>query len=268
MAVVGDGVSEVCHNIDRVVQPVPARSPGGDCFACAMTAGARFLYPERTIDLDEVWDMFVVEYHDGRAQPNLAKLRTAVDQLIAGTLSMDDLKRIHAEVSNEKASTTTCNTWSGFRDVLYKMSSAFGRLEITWDMVEPRFDSHSGHPPWSFAWRVQDLSIDYTRRLEGWLRGGWVAWTEIAMHGGGPYTVKPDGSVWANSIDHFILIDGVRQRYIEERDADGAFKYGRYVDEIHVVDSSSLNLTGWHEVMQFTRKHGASSWWLARRYSR
>lgn len=256
---------EVCHNIERVAQPQPARNPGGDCFACAMTAGARFLYPERSVDLNEIWDMFVVEYYDGKAQPNLAKLRAAVGEHLDGRLAADDLKRIHGEVSGEKPATTTCNTWSGFRDVLYRVSHAWGKLEITFDMVEPHFDRHSGSPPWSFAWRVQDLNLDYARRLEGWLRGGWVAWTEIAMRGGGPYTVKADGSVWANSIDHFILLDGVRYRYVEERDADGKFKYGRWSDEIHVVDSSSLNLTGWHETQQFTRKHGASSWWLARR---
>ena len=85
------------------------------------------------------------------------------------------------------------------------------------------------------------------------------------MHGGGPCKVDADGVVWMNSIDHFILIDGVRHRYVEERDENGKFQHGSWKDEIHVVDSSHLNLTGWHETMRFTRSHGASSWWLARR---
>jgi len=256
---------EVCHNIERVAQPVPARNPGGDCFACAATAGLRFLYPERTVDLDEVWDMFVVEYYDGSAQANLRKLRAAVGEHLDGQLGADDLRRIHAEVSAEKPKTTTCNTWSGFKDVIEKAGRAWGRLEVTWDMVQPHFDHSHGHPSWSYAWRFQDLDLDYTRRLEGWLRGGWVAWTEIKMHGGGPFSPGDDGCPLLNSIDHFILLDGARHRYVEERDVDGKFQYGKWVDEIHVVDSSSLNLTGWHDTMKFTRSHGAASWWLARR---
>lgn len=259
---------EVCHNIPRVVQPTPARNPGGDCFACATTAGLRFLYPERTVELDDVWDMFVVEYYDGKAQDNLQKLRTAVGQFLRGGMSdVGDasLESVYKEVSAEAPKTTVNNTWGGFPEVLERVSHEWGRLEITWDMVEPHFDRNHGRPSWSYAWRVQDLSLDYARRLEGWLRGGWVAWTEIKMHGGGPYKVDADGVVWMNSIDHFILIDGVRHRYVEERDENGKFQYGSWKDEIHVVDSSHLNLTGWHDTMKFTRSHGASSWWLARR---
>lgn len=255
---------EVCHNIERVAQPTPARNPGGDCFACAATAGMRFLYPERSVQLDDVWDMFVVEYYDGKAQENLQKLRTAGDQLLAGTLDITAYREIHAAVSAAKPSTTVNNTWSGFPKVLEKASREWGRLEVTWDMVEPHFDQQRGRPSWSYAWRFQDCGIDYARRLEGWLRSGWVAWTEIKMHGGGPFTVDGEGVVWMNSIDHFLLIDGVRRRYVEES-LDSGTRYGSWKDEMHVVDSSSLNLTGWHDIMRFTRARGASSWWLARR---
>jgi hypothetical protein len=264
----GAAVIEICHNIERVAQPVPARNPGGDCFACAATAGLRFLYPERSIALDDVWDMFVVEYYDGRAQENLRKLREAVGEHLDGTLDAERLRGVFNEVSAEKPRTTTCNTWSGFKDVLEKAGRAWGRLEVTWDMVEPHFDHNHGSPHWSYAWRYQDLDLDYSRRLEGWLRSGWVAFAEIRMHGGGPFEQGPDGTVMLRSIDHFIVIDGVRHRYVEERTADGKFQYGSWKDEIHVVDSSGLNLTGWHDTMRFTRSHGASSWWLARRDSR
>lgn len=260
---------EVCHGVERVPQPVPARNEGGDCFACAATAGFRFLFPERTIELDAVWEMFVVEYHDGRAQANLQKLRAAVGEHLDGSCTADDMRRVLDEVVAEKPRTTTSNHWSGFRDVIEKASRAWGKLEITWDMVEPHFDHGLGHPPWSYAWRWQDLGLEYTRRLEGWLRGGWVAWTEIRLHGGGPFETAIDGKVWMRSIDHFVVIDGIRHRYVEERDPQtGAFKHGSWKDEIHVVDSSGRNLTGWHESTPFTRAHGASSWWLARRDSR
>lgn len=260
-------MSEICHNIARVSQPTPARNPGGDCFACAATAGLRWLYPEHDIKLDDVWDMFVVEYHDGKAQDNLRKLRSAVGQFLRGEmLDVGDasLESIYKEVCAEAPRTTTCNTWSGFRDVLYKASSRWGRLDITWDMVRPNFDSHSGSPPWSFSWRFQDCGSDYARRLEGWLRSGWVAWAEIRMAGGGPFEPGLDGAVMLRSIDHFIAIDGVRTQLVEETMPSGG-KCGTWRDEIHVVDSASRNLTGWHEVTQFTRSHGASSWWLARR---
>ncbi len=255
---------EFCHQIERVAQPVPARNPGGDCFACAATAGLRFLYPERAVSLDDVWGMFVVEYYDGSAQANLRKLRVAVEEHLDRGASNDELRRVFDEVCAEKPGTTVCNTWTGFKTVLEKASREWGRLEITWDMVEPRFDSNHGSPSWSYAWRFQDLDIDYTRRLEGWLRSGWVAWTEIKMHGGGPFSPGADGPL-LNSIDHFILIDGIRHRYVEHRDENGKFEYGSWKDEIHVVDSSSLDLTGWHDTMSFTRSRGASSWWLARR---
>lgn len=257
---------EVCHDIARVPQPVPARNEGGDCFACAATAGLRFLYPERKIDLADVWELFVVEYYDGRAQDNLRKLRAAVGEHLDGKSTPDDLRRVYDAVSAEKPGTTLCNTWTGFHDVIERASRAWGRLEITWDMVEPHFDRNHGRPHWSYAWRFQDCGDDYTRRLEGWLRGGWVAWTEIKMHGGGPFEPSPDdGRPLLRSIDHFILIDGARHRYVEHRDTDGKFQHGSWCDEIHVVDSSSRNLTGWHDTTKFTRSHGAASWWLARR---
>src|SRR5690349_13139264 len=217
---------EICHGIARVAQPVPARNEGGDCFACAATAGLRFLYPDRAIDLSDVWEMFVVEYYDGRSQANLQKLRAAVGDHLEGRCDASDLRRAFEEVSAEKPRTTTSNTWSGFKHVLEKASRDWGRLEVTWDMVEPHFDRGHGSPHWSYAWRFQDLDLDYTRRLEGWLRGDWVAFTEIKMHGGGPFAPGPDGPL-LNSIDHFIVIDGARHQYVEQRDpATGALKHG------------------------------------------
>lgn len=267
---------EVCHGIERVPQPQPARNPGGDCFACAATAGLRFLFPEREISLDDVWEMFVVEYYDGSAQKNLRKLRGAVKSYLDAIEQrpIAELVRTYDEVSIEKPKTTVCNDWYGFRTVLEKVSHEWGRIEIEWDMVEPRFDSNGGHPHWSYPWRYQDCGLGYARRLEGWLRGGWVAFTEIRLDGGGPFDpgYQVEGgrhTVGLRGIDHFIVVDGVRHRYVETRDEEtGAFKHGTWVDEIHVVDSSTRNITGWYETAPFTRAHGASSWWLARRDTR
>jgi hypothetical protein len=259
---------EVCHGIERVPQPVPYKNEGGDCFACAATAGLRFLYPEREISLDEVWDLFVEEYYDGSAQANLQKLRGAVDDFLHTKVTEfppahEALKTTFAEVSAEKPRTTVGNTWFGFEKVLNKASYEWGGLEVTYDIVQPTFARSA---QCSYPWRFQDLSLDYTRRLEGWLRGGWVAFAEIKLDGGGPFIRHDDGSVWLSSIDHFVVIDGIRHEYIAKHDPDtGAFKSGGWEDSIHVVDSSSRDITGWHRTMPFTRSHAASSWWLARR---
>lgn len=266
---------EVCHGIEPVPQPSPARNEGGDCFACAATAGLRFLYPEREISLEEVWEKFVVEYYDGKAQNNLQRLREAVAP-IAGVPkpqglemlgALQELERIYADVSAEKPDTTICNDWYGFKKVLDNVSHEWGRLETTWDMVQPTFESNHGRPHWSYPWRFQDLSLPYTQRLEGWLRGGWVAFAEVKYGGGGPFVVE-DGRPMLTSPDHFVVIDGIRHEYVERRDPEtDAFESGSWQDSIHVVDSAG-GLNGWHETMPFTRSHAASSWWLARRDTR
>lgn len=263
---------EVCLGVQRVAQPVPHRNPGGDCFACAATAGLRWLYPERDVQLDDVWDKFVVEYHDGKAQENLVKLRDAVGLFVnrdmAQGIAEHELEAVYREVCADKPKTTVGNHWTGFKDVLEKVSREWGRLEVTWDMVEPHFDRNGGTPHWSYPWRWTDCGLEYARRLEGWLRGGWVAFTEVKLGGGGPFTVDDAGKVWMTGIDHFVVIDGVRHAYVETRNPDGSFHHGSWTDEIHVVDSSTRNITGWHRTLEFTRSHGASSWWLARRDQR
>jgi hypothetical protein len=41
------------------MQPTPAKNPGGDCFACSLTAGMRHLFPDRPISFDDAWNLFV-----------------------------------------------------------------------------------------------------------------------------------------------------------------------------------------------------------------
>lgn len=52
---------EVLRGIEPFPQPQPKRNPGGDCFACAMTAIVRAEYPERPIPFDQVWETWRVE---------------------------------------------------------------------------------------------------------------------------------------------------------------------------------------------------------------
>lgn len=56
---------EILVNVERFPQPLPKRNPGGDCFACALTAVVRHLYPEKLIDFNVAWEAFLVESSDG-----------------------------------------------------------------------------------------------------------------------------------------------------------------------------------------------------------
>lgn len=52
---------EVCLNVAPVHQPSPARNPGGDCFACSLTAALRHVYGRDDISFDDCWECFKTE---------------------------------------------------------------------------------------------------------------------------------------------------------------------------------------------------------------
>lgn len=56
---------EFLLGVQPVMQPHPARNPGGDCFACSLTAAMRHLFPENPPTFDEVWSWFETEYSTG-----------------------------------------------------------------------------------------------------------------------------------------------------------------------------------------------------------
>src|SRR5690606_33803683 len=142
-------------------------NPGGDCFACVFTAAMRHLFPDRAPTFDDVYSWFVAKNSSG------------------------------GEVLD--------NTWTGFARAIFRAREAGYAIqealeivwgnELLWGGVE-RFDYTFGPP------------IDeglYARRLEGYVRGGWLAITMILFDGSGP--VK-DGRL--NAGDHFVLLDGIR----------------------------------------------------------
>jgi len=205
-------VIEICHNVAPVPQPSPARNPGGDCFACALTAGLRWIYQKPDIAFDLCWDFFKTD---------------------RGGLQ---------------------NAWPGMRAALYAADSHFrdadaGRLEILADLVLPTFEPET----WSHAW-FAGVGSDYALRLEGYLRGGFIAFTEIDFAGRGPYI---DG-YW-NTTDHFVLIDGIRRLWRKHPTmrawSDDA--------DVHVVCSAKGAY--WIPLKDWLTKHGAAGWWLARK---
>ena len=59
------GSREVLRGIAPFPQPQQKRNPGGDCFACAMTAVVRAEFPDRPIQFEQVWEAWKVEASDG-----------------------------------------------------------------------------------------------------------------------------------------------------------------------------------------------------------
>lgn len=204
---------EVCHNLPPFPQPSPNRNPGGDCFACAMTAALRWLYPEDPVSFDAAWGYFMAETVGG-----------------GRTLS---------------------NSWPGLRSALYAASHDDRPLEVACDLVMPEFNREWYSYPW---WRAHPPTEDYARRLEGWLRGGWVAFTEIAYGGGGP---RRDGR--DNHNDHIVLIDGVRSGWAPWN--NGARRMGHAV---HVVCSTGRGAY-WIDLDEWLAEYGGVGWWLCRR---
>lgn len=199
---------EVCAGVEPVAQPSPARNPGGDCFACALAAGLRHLFPDRAPSLNTAWDFF----RDDR-----------------GVLS---------------------NTWPGFWHALGRAEMAGLATERTRDRVQPRALEIE---TWSYPWALEIDEGEYVRRLEGYLRGGWIAATEIRHEGGGPYTQEG----LRRPTNHFVLIDGVRYGWERE----GGFGSLRHY--VRVVCSAKGAY--WIDADLFLRQHGGAGWILFRR---
>ncbi len=258
---------EVCHGIEPVPQPQPARNPGGDCFACALTAALRFLGADG--GFDEVWPLFEAEYSDPAAQRNLQRLREAVGAALDTDPRGDDhleharrriraereLERVYAEVAAEKPKTTTNNVWGrgGMEHAVRKAGREFDLdLDVHYDLVEPSFQIDI----WSHAWFWQEPAGTWARRLEGWLRCGYVAFAEQRYAGDGPFNEE----LQARSTDHVVLIDGVRLGW----DGRARSSWNEYA---HVVCSTGRGAY-WIKVRDLMRKHGTAGLMLVRRIDR
>lgn len=56
---------EVFLGVQPHLQPKPNRNASGDCFACALTAAMRHLFPDRPPPFEQVWSWFEGEYSTG-----------------------------------------------------------------------------------------------------------------------------------------------------------------------------------------------------------
>ena len=153
------------------------------------------------------------------------------------------------------------NTW-GQADAVAAHARVDGYpLEFTYDRVMP---SELRTSVWSYAFPLEISTADYARRLEGYLRGGWLALTEIDADGRGPYS--PSGQ--RHSINHFVLLDGIRSGWSEPRDLESGGTSRSLQHHVHVVDSSRAAPEGgayWREIRRWLISHGGAGWALFRR---
>jgi hypothetical protein len=142
-------------------------------------------------------------------------------------------------------------SWPGMKKALQNARYDGYRIDITYDVIRMEFNE-----AWSHAWFHKTPVTEFTRRLEGWLRSGWVAVSEINMNGDGIYN---NGHF--NTTDHFVILDGIKEIWEPwEGDPDGGSSLNNY---IHVV--CSVKGAYWIETRNLLVKHGAAAWWLCRR---
>jgi hypothetical protein len=208
------GTIEFCHDVRPFLQPHPSKNPGGDCFACALTSILQYLFPDNPPVFETVWNYFMCDYHK----------------------------------SNEKGLN---NTWLGMEKAINEASHDKYSIDHEYDLVLPRYDWAS----FSYAFYPRlPAEKDYTRRLEGWLRSGWIAITEVNMYGAGIYNDKGQ----FNDTDHYIVLDGTRESRESTDDDSSTLNF-----YIHVV--CSVNGAYWIRSRELMKKYGAAGWWLIRK---
>lgn len=104
---------EILRNVAPFMQPSPVKNPGGDCFACALTAAVRALFPDRPLDFGAAWDLFKEKDSSG----------------------------------NE----TLSHTWGSFERVVWKLRALGYPIEQRHDIVTPRVDLRHWSHPWWFS---------------------------------------------------------------------------------------------------------------------
>lgn len=223
-----------CHNVAVVPQPLPKRNPGGDCFACAVTAAMRHFFGEAAPTFDQCWEAF------------------------------------QATQTNSDGTTRTylTNTFDGMRSALYNLSGntddKYPRpwpIVIESDIVVPLIGER-WRGGYNWGWPVDGQA--WAQRLDGWLRAGHLALGDLMYRPcpTGEWTTDADGKATRNNNDHFVLYDGVRSGWRAHETIEGA---AALVYQVHVVCSANGGRAYWIDVTELLRQHGASAaWWLIR----
>lgn len=146
------------------------------------------------------------------------------------------------------------STWQGMQAALWKARTAGYPIDVTTDAVEPRIDPQR----WGYAWLPGEDETRYARRLEGWLRSGWLALVTIDYDGKG----HQDEEGRVRSGNHFVVLDGTREGW-EPGGIEGAWSS---TSSLHVV--CSARGAYWIRALTFLRKHGGAAMLLVRRDER
>lgn len=242
----------IARGVERVPQPVPSRSPGGDCFACSLIAVLQHLFPDREPPTFEDTDRW---FQGQWAQPTGLMERVLRD-VAAGAAGPAEALEVVAKLDKQEAEPPIQNTWNGMERALWEARSDDWPIEIHFDMVVPQFDARQ----WGYGWPVVWAGDEYARRLEAWLSAGWLALTVVDMDARGPMI---DGTL-LNSTNHFLVLDGTRARW--EPTAYGGGSVMR--SQVHVVDSSTRDITGWIDSQGWERGYGGTPWMLVRKDTR
>lgn len=181
-----------CHGVAIVPQPSPAMNSGGDCFACATTAALRHFFPEKNIQLKDVFERFwIAQEYRGEKSRHLG------------------------------------NTWGSYYTALHQMGDLTDhQLDIFSDIVQPDVNTER----WAHDWGFSISGYDYAKRLDAWLRAGHLAFASIYYAGcpTGEWVETPDGPR-RHATDHFVVLDGVRCGWRRHVDGHGSLTYQIHV---------------------------------------
>lgn len=216
---------DFCLNIQPTPRPSPPFNTGGDCFICATRSIFVHLFPENPPSCSQVAEWW--EYRDPDTnKPN------------PGTRSYQ-------------------NTWYGQENMCNRASYDSGyKVEHFMDFIYPAYDFKF----FSHGWGHANSGYEYERRIEAWLKSGWVILAEINYNGEGP--VNKHG--FKNHPDHFIVLDGVRQQLEDGPfDETGKILSHSLIGYIHVVCSAKGMY--WIKTDDLTFKHGLGAFYIIRR---
>ena len=143
------------------------------------------------------------------------------------------------------------NSWIGMQQVL---SAVEPILNVTTDIAAPKIDLDV----WSHAWFRGGYCEEYVEKLAKYLSDGAVIFSEIMFSGTGP--IGPRGG-W-NHIDHFVILDGIKEVWKEDKTSCG-MEFKTHCHDIRVV--CSARGAYWIDLRDLLHKHGAGGWIIARR---
>jgi len=218
-------------NVKPFMQPNPHKNPGGDCFACSLKVVVDYLYPEKPLSFDDAFSCFEDE---------------------TGGCGIVDCGR------KGKGNKFLSNHWSGFYRALQNLHDLDYRLDWEIDVIHPEVDKDRWS--YSFGWQVNEM--EWHRRVDNWLRAGWIIVIEMSYES--IVNLQPERKNKYFGTDHFAVVDGQREFWKEHpRKEDGAYTGASGKHETHVVCSGKGPY--WIDTGDLHHYHGVNGFYAIRR---